>query len=102
MASEFPPHGWHCSTYKSKVYTLRIEIDVRIIVNPEKALADYLTLLEHDRELAEWVAAHVCMLRAGAKKGQWMKTEQAQRKGYALQLQRRLENPNEPECYQIE
>ena len=100
--SQFPPAGQRAKSYKSKVYTLKEDIFVRIRTDPPRALADYLALRGRDAELADWTATHICMLRAGAAKGAWMSVSADQRTKYALQLLGRLENPNESQSFVIE
>jgi len=69
---------------------------------PERALSYFQKLITEDIQHAEWVAAHFCMLKAKAKKGAWIYTEQDQRQRYVLQLQRFLEAPSEPAQFFIE
>ena len=69
---------------------------------PSEGLADYEKLMAENAELAKWAATHICMLRARATRGAWMKTTEAQRGRYALQLQRRWAAPNEPDVFFIE
>ena len=101
-AVQFPPLGQHASAYKSKVYAVREHIFECNSKDPPRALADYEKLMAENAELARWAATHICMLRARATRGAWMKTTEAQRGRYALQLQRRLAAPNEPDEFVIE
>jgi len=88
--------------YRRVVYDCRNNIFARVKYAPERAMDYFQKLLTEDIENAEWVAAHVCMLKAKAKQGAWSYTERDQRRRYVLQLRRFLEAPSEPELFFIE
>ena len=80
MAADFPPLGHLPRTDMSRVYTLRDHFSARMESNPEQILSEYRVLMGTDADLAQWMAAHFCMLRAGAAKGAWMRVSADQRK----------------------
>jgi hypothetical protein len=101
-ARQFPPAGHRFNTYQTRVYTLREETFVRVNLDPPRALRDFKQLVAADPVLSQWVATHVCMYRARAVRGAWMRTTETQRDLYVQQLLRHLEGPNEAAVYYIE
>ena len=101
LLTDFPPAGHRVATYKTRVYTYRQDLLVRMSRDPVRALREFKQLVAADRALSQWVAAHLCMRQANAPLGAWMRTTDMQRDLYTQQLLRHLEAPNEATAYYI-
>jgi len=102
MAAQLPPLRKRIEAFRRKVCASKTCIISRMKYDSESALKFFLKVIAKDVEHAEWVAAQLCMMKAGAKQGAWLNTKRDQRRRYVLQLRRCLENPSEPEQFFIE